>query len=424
MVFIDKYGEVMSPSIYYTDVRGSVESRSVPSLIDTGRLMDITGLSPSPMFSASKLMWIKKNQPELIENAEAIFLYVDYVTWKLSGERAIDYSLASRTMLLDIYNKEWSDEVAGALGLSTEKFSPLFKAGTAMGKILPDIASELGLPPDTVIILGGHDQVFCAVGGGAVKPGDSVDIMGSGESLSLVINKDAASPLMGKYRYCVEPYFFDDCYLTLAFNASAGTAIKWYRDCYNADRSEEAKAGAMSLYELMDSECPESPTDIFFLPYLAGGGTPYIDVQAGGTFIGVRQGDTRAKIYKSLLEGLCYEITSNMEFLSECGLSISRIACAGGGAISDVLMQIKADVTNREINVLKNWETGTIGLALLCANAMGEIDDIAVAAVKLSEIEKIFRPDPERAAFYKSKMEVYKNIYPVIAKLLSIEYGF
>jgi len=425
MVFVDRAGEVMAPSIYYSDVRGSVESREIPSLIDTGRLMDITGLSPNPMYSASKLMWIKNNQPELIENAEAIFLYVDYVSWKLSGERAIDYSLASRTMLLDIYKKEWSEEVAEAFGLSIEKFSNLAKAGTVIGKILPDVAREIGLPPDLVIVSGGHDQVFSAIGGGALKPGESVNMMGSGEALTLILDKNDANPLMAKYRYCIEPFYFDDSYMTLAFNASAGTAIKWYRNCYNADRDGEAKAKDMkSVYALMDSECPDDPTGIIFLPYLAGSGTPYFDAQAGGSFIGLRQGDTRAKVYKSVMEGVCYEMKLNMEFLSQCGLNISKIACVGGGAISDTLMQIKANVTGREVHVLKNWETGTIGLALVCARAVGQIDDLTGAAKRLSEIEKTFYPDPKQVEFYAKKMAIYKDVYPTIAGLLSIEGGF
>ena len=421
MVFVGADGEVLAPSIYYTDARGNAESKKISSMIDAGRLMEITGLSPNPMYSASKLMWIKDNQPELIEKTEYIFLYMDYISWKLTGERIIDYSLASRTMMLDIYKKKWSDEVAEALGLSTSKFSSLAKAGTILSRIKPDIAKELGLPEDIEVIVGGHDQIFSALGGGAVKPGDSVDAMGSGDCLSLILDKSNIDPMMSKYRFCVEPFLFDDSFLTLAFNASAGTAITWYRDCFNAGREEEARHAAKTVYALMDSECPEEPTDILFLPYVAGSGTPYFDAEVGGILMGLRQGYTRAKIYKAVLEGICYEMRLNMEFLKECGLGISKLYCAGGGACSDTLMQLKADVLNQEVDVLKNWETGTIGLALVCAHAMGEVDDLVTTASKLVEVEKTFSPDPERAAFYDSRMSVYRDFYPMAAKLLSVE---
>ncbi|HWR23812.1 MAG TPA: FGGY-family carbohydrate kinase [Feifaniaceae bacterium] len=420
-ILLDARDNVLSNSIYYSDVRGSEEVNDILAALPPGRAQAVTGTAANPMYTANKLLWIKKHQPELLVAARHIMLFGDYIGFLLTGERAIDYSLASRTMLFDVMRGRWSDEVASALGLSIEGFSAPVRAGTRIGKLLPDIALELGLGPDVTVVAGGHDQMLAALGGGVVTRGDSVDGMGSSECISLMIHGRDVAPEMADYNFCNEPYVFEDSFLTLAFNASSGTSIRWYKECFEKERARYAKESGKSLYALMEAECPEGPTDLFFLPHVGGSGTPHIDSTLGGAFLGLTVATGRGDCYKAVLEGICYEMQYNAELLRSCGLPVNEITAVGGSTQSRLLMQIKADIMDRPVHTLEVNETGTMGLALLCAYALRDIPDLASAAKNAARRRETFYPDPARAAVYGERMRQYRRIYPAIKSVWHTE---
>lgn len=414
VILLSERDEVLANSIYFCDIRGSEEVEDVLAAMEPARAEAITGARANPMYSANKLLWIKKHQPALYEKARHIMLFGDYIGYRLTGERVIDYSLASRTMLLDIKRGEWSAALGAALGLDVSRFSRPARTGTVIGTLTPSMASALGLSPKLLVVAGGHDQVLAALGGGAVARGDMVDGMGSSECISLVLQGEDWTPQMARCNFCCEPYVFENTYLTLAFNASSGTSTRWYRDCFEPERAADYAAAGKNLYQALDAQCPKGPTDLLFLPHVAGSGTPFMDSSMGGAMLGLRVATDRAQIYKAILEGICFEMQYNAELLMECGLTLSDITAVGGGSKSAVLMQLKADIMNRPIHTLHMNETGTLGLALLCAKATGDIEDLAEAARRLAVREKSYRPDPASAALYAQKMQRYRAVYPAL----------
>ena len=416
-ILLDGRDNVLSNSIYYSDVRGSEEVNDILAAMPPERAQAITGTAANPMYTANKLLWIKKHQPELLHSARHIMLFGDYIGLMLTGERAIDYSLASRTMLFDVMRGCWSDEVASALGLSIQGFSAPVRAGTRVGKLLPNIAMELGLSPNVTVVAGGHDQMLAALGGGVVRRGDSVDGMGSSECISLMIRGGDVTPKMASCSFCSEPYVFEDSFLTLAFNASSGTSIRWYRDCFEPERACYANKSGQSLYALMEAECPRDPTGLFFLPHVGGSGTPHIDSTLGGAFLGLTVATARGDCYKAVLEGICYEMQYNAELLQSCGLPVNEVTAVGGSTKSKLLMQIKADIMDRPVHTLEVNETGTMGLALLCAYALNDIPDLASAAKKAARRRETFYPNKARAAVYAERMRQYRRIYPAIKSI-------
>lgn len=414
VILLSARDEVLSNSIYYSDIRGSEEVADILAAMEAERAQTITGTRANPMYSANKLLWIKKHQPALYDKARHIMLFGDYIGYRLTGERVIDYSLASRTMLLDIRRGAWSSELGAALGLDVSRFSKPVRTGTVIGTLTPSVAAELGLSPKLLVVAGGHDQVLAALGGGAVERGDMVDGMGSSECISLVLQGEDWTPRLAHYNFCCEPYVFENTYLTLAFNASSGTCTRWYRDCFEPERALSYAREGKNLYAALDAECPAAPTDLLFLPHVAGSGTPFMDSSMGGAVLGLRVATTRAEIYKAILEGMCFEMQFNAELLSECGLTLSEITAVGGGSKSATLMQLKADIMDRPIHTLCVNETGTLGLALLCAKAVGDIDDLGEAARRLAVREKSYRPDPASAALYARKMQRYRAVYPAL----------
>jgi xylulokinase len=235
--------------------------------------------------------------------------------------------------------------------------------------------------------------------------------MGSSECITLILNGEDWTPKMAEYNFCCEPYIFPNTFVTLAFNASSGTASRWYRDCFETERKDRLHT---NLYGLLDGECPIAPTDLLFLPHVAGSGTPYLDSSMGGAVLGLKTTTTKAEIYKSVLEGICFEMQWNAELLTECGLSLGGITAVGGSARSETLMQIKADIMNRPVDTLASAETGTVGLALLCAYAQGDITDLAAAAKRAAIKGRTFLPDPVNVRIYAEKLRRYKRIYPAL----------
>ncbi|MDR3225339.1 MAG: hypothetical protein LBT52_03460 [Clostridiales Family XIII bacterium] len=417
VVLLGEDDSVLASSIYYSDMRGIAEVEDIRNAMSAEEIIRITGMPTGPMFSANKLLWIKKHDPDFYATAKYKMLFGDYISFMLTGEKVIDYSLASRTMLFDVRHNDWAHEVADAIGLDTNGFSRPVQSGTIIGPLRPQLASEFGLPEKTVVVAGGHDQAVAALGSGAVLPGESLDGMGSSECLTMVLDGCDIEPIMTRYGFCCEPHVIPDTFVTLAFNASAGTAIKWFLDTFETERLAGILGENENAFALLDAEVGDAPTNILFLPYVAGSGTPWFDSQTGGAFVGLRQGMERKELYKSVLEGISYEIKYNESLLEKCGLSLHSIIAAGGGAQSEKLMQIKADIMDRRIDVLENWEIGTIGLALICAKAMGDIDDLGDAAKRISKVAKSYEPDRERAEHYARKLKEYRGIYTSIKSL-------
>lgn len=417
VVLLDENDAVLGNSIFYSDIRGSEEIRDIITAIDREKLQKITGMPVNPMYSANKLIWLKKHEPEQYFRARKMMLMGDYITYKLTGERVIDLSLASRTMLLDIHEGKWSEEVAGAFGIDVSLFSKPVRSGTVIGKVSRSVAEELCIPSDLVVIAGGHDQACAALGAGAVFPGDSVDGMGSSECITIVMNKESITSDMFEHNYCCEPFVINARYITLAFNTTSGAAIKWYRDTIEDERFNNFKGKKHEFYSLLDSECTPGPSPLLFLPYLAGSGTPFMDAEASGALLGIKLSTKKADIYKTILESICFEIMHNIDTLGTCGILIDKIVAVGGASKSDVLMQMKANIMNMPIQTLKSAEAGTIGLGILCGYALGDYDSIENASKHMVVLGKTYYPEEKYTAAYSDKLKAYKRIYPAVKQV-------
>ncbi len=414
---IDKDGHILDNSIIFSDIRGTEEVRDILEKISEDSLYNIAGLPMNTIYSLNKLLWIKKNRPHVFDKAQMFLLYSDFIFYMLSGERKIDYSLASRTMLLDCRSKEWSDTLMGLFGLDKAKFSRPVPAGSVVGHVLPPIARELGLGSDVILVAGGHDQVCAALGAGVLNKGDCVDGIGTVECLTVILNNLDDLERMRRNNFCIEPYVIPGEYVTLAFSNTAGAILKWYRNTLEKERLAEAERLHRSIYEMMESECPEGPTDLLLLPHFAGSGTPYMDPTSCGVLLGLKLHTTKGDIYKACLEGISFEMMFNAELLNKCGNGIESVTCAGGGASSDMLLQIKADIMGIPVKKLKVKESGTIALGMLCAVACGDYKTLRDATSQFVHIDREYLPDNEKHKVYLEKYEAYKRIYPAIKQI-------
>ena len=394
-VMLDEKDEPCAPSMLYTDSRGSAECKTLAEKFGADNLSYKTGAKPHEMFSLPKIMWIKNNMPENFERAKYILLMQDYIVYMLCGKRQIDYSLATRTLAFDIKNKHWDSEILNFCGIDEKLFSKPVPSGSAADKIKAGIAEELGLSADTIIVNGCHDQVAAMIGASVFEPEDVMDGTGTVECIPVIMNDVPKDFSLYEHGYSIT-HHINGKFVCYVLSYAGGASLKWFRDNFS-DIS----------YAEMDKLVIEKPSDLLIMPYFAGAATPYMDSTAKAAIIGLTFEHGKYDIYKALMEGTAFEIKLNLEVLEKFGVKPVTLIATGGGANSDVWLQIKADVLGVPVKALKGDEIGSAGTALLAGRAVGMYSE----SEKLTEERKTFYPNKEKTAFYKTQFEKYKKIY-------------
>ena len=411
-VALDDRDRVLRNSMLYSDVRGSQEIADILQRVEKQRLFDITGMPINAMYTLNKLLWVKKHEPAVYSRIDKLFLFEDFIYYMLSGERCIDYSLASRTMFFDVSGHCWGREVLDAFDLDETRLSMPVSTGSVIGKVRDELADALNLPRGVLLVAGAHDQVCAALGAGVLQKGESVDGIGTSECITAVLDGLEQKAFMLEHNFCIEPYAIDGEYVTLAFSASGMSIMSWFSDEIARAATQDSPA-----FAVLERECPQEPTSVLVLPHFSGSGTPHMDPFSYGATLGLRLSTTRGEYYKACMEGLCFEMKLNADLLAQMGTSIKAIACVGGGSRSDVLLQIKADIMGIPIKRLKNEESGTAALAMLCASACGDYETLKDAAAQIVLLDRIFEPNIRNHDLYLQKYEIFQKIYPAIQQL-------
>ena len=407
-VALDSHDNILRNSILYSDVRGSEEIQDILEKFSEQELFDITGMPVNSMFTLNKLLWVKKHEPETFRQISKLFLIQDFIGYMLTGERFVDYSMASRTQFFDVKNLRWADRVLDTFGIDASMLSIPVPTGHLIGKISARVADQLGLPQDVLLIAGAHDQVCAALGSGVLSQGQCVDGIGTSECITTILSGFDQQKFMLENHFCIEPYAVAGEYVTLAFNSSGASILSWFCEQFV---NPTGKPCGRAEFRLIEDNCPADPTGLFALPHFAGSGTPHMDPFSTGAIFGLRLNTKREEVYKALVEGLCFEMKVNSELLKSVGTKISEITCTGGGSRSDMLLQVKADVMGIPIKRLKVVESGTMALAMLCETACSEFASLGEAVQKMVQTDRIFYPNPRNHEIYLERFEIYKKIY-------------
>ena len=410
---LDASGEILYNSIMYADPRGVEEAQILADKLTPEGIMRVTGNPIHGMYSICKLMWMKKNLTDVFGKIDKFLLYQDFIGYKLTGNTVMDYSLASRTMAFDVVGKVWSETILNAAELTPDIFSKPVQSGSVVGTVLSSVSAELGLPSHTVVAAGAHDQVCAALGAGVVKEGMAVLGMGSSHCLTPVLEGPLLSDDMLKNNFNCEPHALADMYITLAFTNCGGSLLQWFRD--NMSVSEINQGG--KIYARLDKMVQESPTNLLVLPHLLGSGTPHIDVFSTGMIAGLTMDTTKIEIYKAFLEGVAYEMKYNLECLVDSGVNIQVIRAVGGGANSDIWVQIMADVLNRRMETLNVNEAGTIATAVLGGAAIGIYESAQDTVQSFIHVNKTFLPNRSKNQLYEERYAKYKKMYELAKQL-------
>ncbi len=421
-IMTDAAGNPLHPAMLYTDPRGAEECAELAEKLGADRIAEITGLAPHEMYSISKMMWLKKHEPEVFRKAARVHLIEDYVVWHLTGRAQIDYSLATRTMAFDIHTLTWSAEVFAAAGIDPSLMSEPVPTGTSAGTVTEDAAARTGLQKDCIIVSVSHDQVAAAVGAGAFDGAVAVDGAGTVECLTPVYDSIPDIPVMSKGYFSVVPYVVPGKYVAYAFSYTGGALIQWCVETLAKKEAELAAAEGIPVNTYLEnaylSAHGEEPSGLLVLPHFAGAATPYMDTGSRGAILGMTTATTVADIYRACMEGVVYEMRLNYEALAGSGIHFQKLHATGGGARSKVWMQMKADVLNLPITALATVDAGTVGSAMLTGIATGLFRDLEDAASHMVQETETYYPRSEMHEKYRKVYARYRGVYEAVRPLV------
>ena len=401
-VLMDESDRILFYPMLYTDPRGEREAEEIKAVVGEEKAFLISGVVPHSMYSLAKLLYIKNHHPEVFSRARKAMLICDYIGYLLTGERVIDYALASRTGAFDVEKKCFSREMLDAVGVDADLFSTPKLAGSVVGKIKP----EWGI--DAVLVLGSHDQVCAALGAGVLQAGDAVDGMGTVECITTLFDQKPDDLRIGKCGYCCVPYAVDGLYCTYILNYSCGSTVNWLRKKIMHGYCGDEK----SFFDYIEKEMSDHPTGILTLPYFGGASTPYQDLDAKGVIVGLSTETRDSDLYRSVMEGTAMEMRLNADLVKPYGITVKQLVATGGGANSRKWLAIKSDIQNVPIKVLRSSEGGLCGCAMMQAKALGDVKDYEEArAIFVRYVEEF---QPTHTAEYEPQYEKYKALYQAV----------
>ncbi len=415
MVILGANDRPVTNGIVYLDQRCKRELSEIITRINPRDLYAKTLVPLNQMFSLCKILWYQKNAPWILRDGKKIFLVSDYINYMLSGNRAIDPSMASRTMFFDANELKWSKEIADLFDLPIDKFSEIAKAGTYIGTILPKVASEIGLPVDLKILTGTHDQVAATIGSGALNNGDTVLGEGTSEGINIISEKRMISSDYFGHGICFEPYLEPEKYILCTGQSAHGISVDWFINLFKNDYVA-LKVNDQNEYTIADDLCSKKVSNIFFLPYLSGTSVSESGNNASGCFIGLGLTTERNDLYRAVLEGLSFETRRLIDDVQHFGTKLSSITATGGGTKSYRLMQIKSDILRKKINTLKNKESGINGLCMICAVACGEFSNYRDSVEQNIRIGEVYTPKNDLEDKYLRYLQIRESILNLYQK--------
>jgi xylulokinase len=414
-VAIDSKGRPLAPAILNQDTRATREADWCKQAIGRKRLFQITGLVAHPMYSVPKIMWLGKHRPDIFASTACFVTLIGYILQRMGLPPYVDYSLASRFLAFDIRKCCWSEEILTAVGLRKDRLPVPVPAGTIAGKLNSDAASDLGLSPGTLVVLGGHDQPCGALGVGVIGKGRVSDSIGTYECIVAGSDEPSLSDAaldasLNSYCHVVPQKF-----VTLAYFPS-GIMVKWFHDLLYSNGSGHVSAGDLAdgleadRYAFLEAHAPEGPTGLCITPHLIGTCNPEFNPHARGVIAGLNPATTRSQLYKGILEGLACELSLITEVLAEAAGDFGDIYVTGGGSRSALGLQLRAALTGRRLHVMKSAEAVCLGTAILAGVAAGEYRNIRQAVEQVVHETTVLAPNPAIAASYADQMDQYRML--------------
>jgi len=386
LVCLDEHDRVLRPAILWNDQRTAAECAEIEERVGLERLISLTGNRALPGFTAPKLLWLRRHEPDVYARIHRIVLPKDYVRLRLAGEWAIDAADASGTLLLDVANRRWSKGVLAALDIPREWLPPV---------------------EESTAIAGAGDQQAAALGVGVVEPGTVSVVLGTSGVVLAALPEYAHDARARVHAFC---HAVPDTWEAMGVMLNAGGSLRWLRD---------ALAPGASYDELTADAAGWGPgaDGLTFLPYLQGERTPHADPNARGAFLGFSLHHDRGALIRAVLDGVAYGLRDSLELLRELGVAPEKGRVSGGGARSRLWLEIVASVLGLPLELTAVEEGSAYGAALLAGVADYTFADAHAAVAACVRVRDTVEPNPDWAKAYEEGYARFRALYPALREL-------
>ncbi len=412
LVMLDAQGEVLRPAILWCDQRTKAECEEINRIVGAQRYVQLAANPPMPGFTAPKILWVKKHEPQVFDRCRHILLPKDYIRYRLTGEFATEVSDASGTGLLDVPRRCWSREILEKLEIPEAYLGKVYESPEVTGKITAGAAQRTGLAAGTIVAGGAGDNAAAAVGTGVICDGRAFTTIGT--SGVVFAHSDAMRmDTQGRVHTfcCAVPGKWH----VMGVTQSAGLSLKWFRDQFCAKEIETARGMGVDPYVLMDQQAEKVPygaNRLIYLPYLMGERSPHPDSDCRGVFFGLSAVHTRQDMLRAVMEGVIYSLCDCTDVLREMNIAPTQMRACGGGAASFLWRQMLADALGCEVVTTAGGEGACLGAAILAGVGAGlytSVEQGCEAAVRINAPQK---PVSQNHKLIQPYYAVYKSLYP------------
>ncbi|MBE6667777.1 MAG: xylulokinase [Ruminococcaceae bacterium] len=402
LVLLDKENEVIRPSILWCDQRTHEECREIENILGREKLIEITANPTLTGFTASKLVWVKKHEPENFERTAHILLAKDYIRLMLTGEYATEVSDASGMQLLDVGRRCWSREVCEGLGIDMSKLPRVYESPELTGRVTKKAAALTGLPEGLPVAGGAGDNAAAAVGMGVWCEGKAFTTVGTSGVVFAPTDSPVIDPLGRVHTFCAAvPHTWH----VMGVTQAAGLSLNWFRRIALPHKS----------YREIDEKCAGLPIGserLIYMPYLMGERTPHLDSDARGVFFGLSALHNEYHMARAVMEGVSFSLNDCMEILRGMNIGVSDMALCGGGGKSDLWCQMLSDVYGVNVKRMESDEGAALGAAILGGCAAGVYSSVGEACEAIVRVKNVTVSSPDAHAEYEKYYGIYKSLYP------------
>ena len=406
LVILDEHDEVIRPCILWNDGRTEDEVSYLNETVGKEKLSEYTANIAFAGFTAPKLLWVKKHEPENFRRIRRIMLPKDYINYILTGVHSCDYSDASGMLLLDVKHKCWSKEMMEICDVNESQLPNLYESYEVTGTVKPEIASMLGLGEDVKVVAGAGDNAAAAIGTGTVGEGNCNISLGTSGTIFISSNKFGVDPYNALHSFA----HADGNYHLMGCMLSAASCNKWLCEDILHTKDYAAEQKDITPDKLGNNR-------VYFLPYLMGERSPINDTDARGLLIGMSMDTKRSDLVQAVLEGVGFAIRDSFEVAKSLGIPVHSSMICGGGSRSKLWQKMIANILNIELTVPKTEEGPGYGGAMLAMVGTGAYKNVRECCDGLISVKETVKPDPEIAARYESQYQKYKKIYPCVKEL-------
>ncbi len=403
LVVLDEEDKIIRPAILWNDGRTAEETDYLNNVVGKDKLSELTANIAFAGFTAPKILWLRKNEPDNFRRIRKIMLPKDYINYKLTGVHACDYSDASGMLMMDVEHKCWSNEILEICSVSEEQMPVLYESSDVIGEVSPSLSKKLGLPEGVKVVAGAGDNAAAAVGTGTVGEGACNISLGTSGTIFISSENFSVDPHNALHSFA----HADGRYHLMGCMLSAASCNKWF--CEDILKTDDYAA---EQDKIVDEDLGRNR--VFFLPYLMGERSPINDVDARGTFIGMSMDTSRSDMLQAVMEGVAFAIRDSFEIAGSLGIDIKRSKLCGGGARSALWQKMIANILNISLDIPQTEEGPGYGGAMLAMVGCGVFESVRTAAETLVRVVNTIEPDPEIACRYEEQYRKFSMIYPAL----------